>query len=344
MAGETIGAFTGGVARFMQTQDIIHARDGSITCTDRYIVTYAPGTQPRTPDPTKITGIPASNTPHTTFTNIFSQALHTTPHTDNAGNLTWYIDVEYARYAVEILGGVGGFVATTLARSWGYETIEVPLTHDAITGKEVLNSAGDTFLSLPTVSIPMKKIILVRRESRKPSTIYQYNMTINSLAGSFLGVAVPARCGLLKITSQDNLDNTSRRYTYTYEMLVRSQQVFLTPTAYNSGTKTEIGWDDAFIERGLYYLVDDPANPGKKKRRRFMEETHVIDDEGDEVPATDEDGNIILAPSAQACLLSNTGGDLRNQKHTDGTNQVYLKRVSMFREENWTALQLPTSD
>ena len=338
-----IGAFESGVARKMQTQDIIHASDGSVTCTDRYIVTFAPGEQPRTLDATQVPGIPISGTPHQDLPGIFSQALHTTPHNENAGNLTWYIDVEYGRRPVAE-STISNFVATTLARSWGYETMELPLTNDAITGKAILNSAGDTFLSLPNASIPVKKIVLVRRESRKPSTIYQYNMTINSVQGSFLGVTVPPRCGLLKITVQDNLDQTARRYTYTYEMLVRSQLVFLNPVQYDANIKTEIGGDDAAIERGLYYLVNDPDNPGQKKRRRFMEETHTIDRDGDEVPAQDDEGNIILAPSAQACLLDDKGGDLRNFKNADGTNMVYLRRTSLFREENWTALQLPGDD
>ena len=342
MAGEAIGAFISCAARFKNCVAKFGVNRSAISCTDTYVLTYSQTDAKKIPDLSQlgtshadhVAGIPLYGTPHWQFPHIYAQVFDAVQVNDDPGCFTWHITVEYSK--IEVQSGGGGSpsdpILIILARSWGYETLELPLNYDAITSEPVINSAGDPFLSTTTVSIPVTKIIFSRRENIPPASRTIYNMTLNSAAITLMGIAIPPRCGLLKVTMQDNLDQSARRYTYNYEILVRNQLVYLSPGA----SATQIGWDEGIIQRGLYHLVPDTSKPGGKRRVRFMEESVTIDSSGDTIVQKDEDDNPIMEPSANVCLLTDTGADNRG-------NAPYLKRTSLHGEMNWSVLGLPST-
>ena len=286
-----------------------------------------------------IKGVPLPGTAHELYPGLFvrNYDCEQLSQGENPNNKLWKITVTYERKdPIEIVKGgtapdtiIG--TRTLLEKSWGLETMEVPIQFDAYTGKPVLNSAGDTFLTVPTVSIPIAKLIFRRVETIHPAMVAKYNMTINSGTDTFMGYPVKPHCGLLRITCQADMDSENPSYIYTYEVLIKTNRCFV--NGYYQ-EMVDIGWDEAAIEQGLYFI--DPVD-GKKKRCREYVEIENPDDP--ETPET------VLQKSAAAVLLNQTGNYL-NPPSIDQTtplNAPIATRVQMYPKQDWGWLNLPQS-
>lgn len=303
------GSFVDGVARLIKTQGAELDNAVPQSCTDRYGVTFAtPKASPKVSD---ITGLPTVGTAHPTHTNLYVKSYSFQAASDSPGNRVLFVDVQYVPSTV--VSGAEGATYFVESKRIGNADVDIDLSFDAQTGEPILNSAGDPFDKTVKVSRSQTVLTLVRRESRLPSHIPGTTKTVNSSSITVLGFTIPAGSGLIEIACEDTLNASDpRRNRYTYTITIRKHMVKID----SGGNAVDIGWDEAFIEQGYYYLNTEQV------RVRFME--------------AQEDDEDKKKPSAGPCLLNSDGEDGRGVFPT-------IKRVKAYPAASWSGLDLPSS-
>lgn len=233
-------------------------RDGNgdvVAVTQKYQVLRAFASPLSAEDLSTITGLPAIKSAHPTYAGLLA-----TGHklTEDSTGTRWVVDVSYALY----VGGTawaGGSKKVPRgqaeqSRGWSFQDISTDLTHDAVTGASVLNSAGDPFESVPQATRAMPVFKRVYKSTALPSATIVHSGTCNPAALVIDNIAIPKHAGKLTISSEKLYsDPDAFTYQYTQEVAVMHNLVH----DEGNNVTTDIGWDKAFVQCGFQYLDAD---------------------------------------------------------------------------------------
>lgn len=131
---------------------------------------------------------------------------------------------------------------------WGWDdgTGEKDLVADALTGKPVVNSAGDPFDTAPTHTVPMPTFTKVIRSSEQKS-IMAFLCKTNDTALAIGGVTCAPDTLLCTISMRKIIGEWRMPYEYTVHLRYRSNIV---PDA-ETGMPVEVGWNAAVVDAGM---------------------------------------------------------------------------------------------
>jgi hypothetical protein len=230
---------------------------GGITdLTRRYQVLRDPRQTIETLEVALITGLPAIGDAHPA--NAYA-VVNQYRITEDDNGQRWVIEVMYSsmEFTRDYLNRPPKGQAET-SRGWEAQDVSVDLTHDALTGEALLNSAGDPFESVPQVARSLPVFRLVRRESTAVSSRLALSGTVNAAAISIDGVSIPRHGGRLTVSSRKlylDADGFEQEFTYTVTIMA------------NIVDGNDIGWDIAFVQAGLFHLKS-----GETAKQRAMEQ------------------------------------------------------------------------
>lgn len=134
--------------------------------------------------------------------------------------------------------------------SWGVDEITSDLCHDA-DGKEVINSAGDPYDTLPQKTEFVPHLTVVRREKNLPDM--SLNGKVNSTGFTAFGITFDKHCARLKM--QVNLIPHERPFEVTYEII--GMRNIAPAEGYGTGTVEDWGWDVPMLECGYQFYNAD---------------------------------------------------------------------------------------
>ena len=136
----------------------------------------------------------------------------------------------------------------TNVEKWGWDdsTAERELVTD-VTGAPVLNSAGDPFDSVPSVSTPAPVFMKAVRYKARQSGWFGKNCTVNSAAVTIGGQSFPARTLLCTVSEERVIGDETWPYRYTVRLRYRSNK----QTIEGATTVTECGWDAVVVDTGM---------------------------------------------------------------------------------------------
>lgn len=300
------GAYTQGVARLEKYGDVRYGATGGIEgFSDVYGVVMGRGVRPTTAN---VAGLPAVNSAHPEFTELFCASLMFSCSDNETGY--WTITAEWGPSEAATTGTELDTLRI-ISRDWDVSETLRDLVADAITGELVVNAAGDPFDSVPQRTDSAFSVSFTRLESRAPARRMMYNGTVNLHTVTVLGVTFLPYTARIKITGTDTMQDALLRYRLTYTIEARANIVETTP-----GNPTDIGWREALLECGYQFIDADGA------KMKFTE--RIKNTEGE------EEEREVSSPQ----LLTATGGD--------GRGLVPVVRVvNTHRAASWAALDLP---
>ena len=192
---------------------------------------------------TSFTGIPAIGSVHPARSGYYA-ALYKISQPEGADKSTLDIEVHYSAQAFTTEGGV----VVERIDQWGWDdsTTQRELTSD-IDGKTVLNSAGDTFESVPAVVTPSPTFTKVSRFSSRKSDWAAYNCTVNSSSVTIGGQSFPAHTLLCTISESIIIGAENFKYQYTVHFRYRTNMA----TIKGAETAEECGWDEVITDAGM---------------------------------------------------------------------------------------------
>lgn len=134
--------------------------------------------------------------------------------------------------------------------------------------KAVVNSAGDPFDSVPTVSVPTPTFTkVVRSSARKPYSAYL--CTVNDRALTIGDMTCPTGTLLCSVAEKKVIGEWRLPYEYTVRLRYRSNIV---PNA-ETGVDTEVGWDATAVDAGMRELDTSASPPALKLIQIVSKET-----------------------------------------------------------------------
>lgn len=188
---------------------------------------------------------------------------------------------------------------------WGAGTEQHELVTD-VTGKDVLNSAGDPFDSVPNVESPAPTFTKVIRTKKRRGGWFAYNCKTNQSTMTIGGISFAANTLLCTITEQRLINEGEWKYRYTISLKYRTNQVDIG----HSGSETEIGWDVAVADTGMREIDQET---GEKKLIRTKD------------PETGK-----MATVSSPALLDGQG-----QKLSDEYKYIYNFRFAAYSTANF---------
>lgn len=256
-----------------------------------------------------MSGLPQPQAAHATFGALLVTGYN--PREDKVGK-RWVVEVRYGRFGL-VTGS-----CRRIKREWGYVEASRDLSFDAGTGAPILNVNGNPFERVPQVFHSDPRVTIVRLENSTPATVMAYNGTINSGVITVGSISIPRHSGLIRITVRETdptgAGSPTYKYEVTYDVQMRENIVLY------SGTKKNIGWDEAVVERGYYVKI----GPDLKRAVETI-------DLGADYP---DDERYMTRPTADPVLLAADGTLV-----TDGADAV----VSIFQaipDADWSSLNL----
>lgn len=255
---------------------------GTVTeITDRYQVLEPFGASAATA--LGASGLPAAGAAHADYSTLFVDQV--TPEQDPDGQ-RWVISVRYGKSA----GGSGGVLRQTVV--YGSWCSSEDLTADAVTGAPLLNLAGDPYDG--TLVVPRKYpmwTITKEVSSLTKSSVMAMNGTVNNASVTMpCGTSLAKHCGYLECQISDL---PGGKYQVVYQVQRRIHLVDL-----DGDGAVDIGWDEAILERGYFFLADGVT------KLRFME-TEVDPTTG--AARLDPSGSPVVRPSGRPQLLDAFG-------------------------------------
>ena len=204
--------------------------------------------------PTSFAGVPAIGSVHPSRPGLYALSYDVS-QPDGAAKHTLDVTVNYGPAAITISPGEeeGDPDVIDAVTEWGWDdgTGEKELVTSVPVGgddaKPVLNSAGDPFDSVPTVTVPTPMFTKVIRSSELKAYA-QYFCTVNSKAITVGGVTCPAGTLLCTVAMKKIIGEWRLPYEYTIHLRYRSNIVSNT---YPPAASDEIGWDAAVVDAGM---------------------------------------------------------------------------------------------
>ena len=134
---------------------------------------------------------------------------------------------------------------------WGWNdgTDEKELT-SGVDGTPVLNSAGDPFESVPTVSTPAPTFVKVMKFKQRQSGWGDVMCCVNAAAVTIGGITFPIGSLLCSCVEKRLIGSKDWKYQYTVNLKYKSNKVKLN----GANVLTDIGWDVAVSDAGMREL------------------------------------------------------------------------------------------
>lgn len=205
---------------------------------------------------TSFPGVPAIGTAHPRYSGLYA-TTYDVEEGQGAAKNTLKVTVSYKprTYEVTTLPGEeeGGVEVSSLVESWGWDagTEERELV-DATDGTAVLNSAGDVFESVPTVSVSAPTFTKVMRFQARQAGAMDCDCKVNESAITIGGREYPAGSLRCHVAEQRIFGDATWNYRYTVQLKYRSNPVRLE----GGGNVTDIGWDVAITDAGMREFRD----------------------------------------------------------------------------------------
>lgn len=131
-------------------------------------------------------------------------------------------------------------------------TVSRDLTHDAITGKLVLNSAGQPFDSVPQIDVPspvFRKVLKVR----SAQDWAKYQGKVNASAITVGGVSCAPH--QVRCVQADRVKLWNDEFGFVEQWTI-GLQIMSNVAEIEGGSATEIGWDLAIVDQGTMQKND----------------------------------------------------------------------------------------
>lgn len=195
-------------------------------------------------------GVPAIGSAHPSFSNLFV-AYYDIEEGEGPAKKTLTVWANYERSEVSYDGGTLGETPCAIEK-WGWDssTDQKELNQDAITGKALLNSAGEPFDSVPLVSVYSPVFVKVVKFADRQSDAMVHNCKVNDAAVTIGSMSCPAGSLLCAVEEERIFDDPVWNYSYTIRLKYKTNKVKLE----GSDVWTDIGWDVAVVDTGMREL------------------------------------------------------------------------------------------
>lgn len=194
-------------------------------------------------------GVPAIGSAHPIHTGLFVESYDVEEGESNAKK-TLTVYVNYAPRTTETSGS-GSEAVTSQVEEWGWDagTEERELV-DAVDGTAVLNSAGDVFDRVPTISVPAPTFTKVMKFAQRQSNAMSCDCKVNSSDVTIGGRTYPVGSLLCHVAEKRIFGDPDWKYRYQIQLKYRTNPVKLA----GSNSATDIGWDVAITDAGMREL------------------------------------------------------------------------------------------
>ena len=173
---------------------------------------------------------------------------------DGAAKATLDIDVVYSATGLTVEPGEEPTDPNTdtQVEEWGWDdgTTERELLTD-VTGKPVVNSAGDPFENVPTVTAPAPTFTKVVKFKTRQS-VRQYFCKVNAQQMTISGESFAPGQLLCTVSERRNIGDYNWPYVYTVRLRFRSNLV----KEGQAQQASDIGWDIAVTDAGMREIDD----------------------------------------------------------------------------------------
>ncbi len=191
-------------------------------------------------------GVPSIGTAHPSYSYLFAESYDVEEGEGN-DKKTLIVNVNYSPRTTETTGS-GSSAVTSQVEEWGWDsgTAERELT-DAADGTPVLNSAGDMFDRVPTITVPASNFTKVMKFQTRQSGAQDCDCKVNGSAVTIGGRTFPIGSLLCHVAERRIFGDPDWRYRYTVQLQYRTNPVKLA----GANTVTDIGWDVAIVDAGM---------------------------------------------------------------------------------------------
>ena len=196
--------------------------------------------------PTTFSGVPAIYSAHPDRPGYYA-LYYTVEQPADKAKCTLDVTVHYGPAELTVESGV----VTESVTQWGWDdaTGEKELT---VTADDppvpVVNSAGDPFDTVPTVSVPTPVFTKVLRSSSL-RTYAPYLCTVNSMALTIGNMTCPPKTLLCTVAFRWLIGESVMPYEYTIHLRYRSNKV--TDNSGSTPATRELGWNLAVVDAGM---------------------------------------------------------------------------------------------
>lgn len=160
--------------------------------------------------------------------------------------------------------GSGEDQRTYVVDEWGWnDGIDEKELTSGVDGTPVLNSAGDPFESVPTVSTPAPTFTKIMKFKERQSGWGDVMCCVNASAVTIGGISFPIGSLLCSCVEKRLIGNKDWKYQYTVQLKYKSNKVKIN----GQNALTDIGWDVAVSDCGMRELDDN----GKKVLIKLMD-------------------------------------------------------------------------
>lgn len=194
--------------------------------------------------------VPAIGSEHPVIKGLFA-ATYDVEEGRGTSKATLNVTVNYERKTVETIGGGTPEEPTETpaqVERWGWDsgTEERELT-TAVDGTPVLNSAGDVFDRVPSVSVSAPTFTKVVKFKTRQADAMHLDCKVNGKAVTIGGLTYAVGSLRASVSEERLLDDETWNYRYTISLKFRSNPVSLAA----SSMMTDIGWDVAVTDAGM---------------------------------------------------------------------------------------------
>lgn len=191
-------------------------------------------------------GVPAIGSAHPLKGGLFVSDYEV-EEGEGAAKNTLIVTVNYAPITTETSGS-GQEQQSLRIEEWGWEgsTEERELV-TAADGTAVLNSAGDAYDSVPSVSLAAPIFTKVVKFKTRQTGALSYNCKVNNADVSIGGYSFPVGSLLATVSEKRVFGDGGWKYRYTIQLKYRTNRVKLA----GENTLTDIGWDVAITDAGM---------------------------------------------------------------------------------------------
>ena len=195
--------------------------------------------------PTSFTGVPAIGSAHPNRPGFYALYYEVTQPEGNAKH-TLDVVVNYGPADITIDPLEPTNIDQVTEWGWDDGTGEKELVNSVgANPKPVVNSAGDPFESVPTVSVPAPVFTKVIRTTTRKSYA-QYLCTVNDAALTIGAMSCPIGTLLCTVAERKLIGEEKYPYEYTIHLKYRSNKILD-----NNNNLKEIGWDVAIVDAGM---------------------------------------------------------------------------------------------
>lgn len=197
-------------------------------------------------------GVPAIGSAHPSYPGLFVES-YDVEEGEGAAKNTLTVYANYAPRTTETSGS-GSEAVTNQVESWGWDAgSEERELIDAVDGTAVLNSAGDVFDRVPTVSVPAPTFTKSMKFKQRQSGAMACDCKVNAAAVTIGGRTYPIGSLLCHVAEQRVIGDPNWKYRYNIQLKYRTNPVKLA----GANAVTDIGWDVAITDAGMREKGDD---------------------------------------------------------------------------------------